>query len=55
MLSLREIAKLKADIEWLETTSQACNDSGIKKRIEELIEELKQRLATEKKGPSERR
>ena len=53
MLSPEQIAKLKAEIERMEIASQSCGDSGIKERIEELIKELKGKLASEKKGPPE--
>jgi hypothetical protein len=46
MLSPAQIAKLKAEVERLEIASQACGDTGIQKRIEELIEDLKQKLAS---------
>jgi hypothetical protein len=48
MLSPGQIVKLKAEIERLERASKACTDTGIQNRIEALIEELKQKLASSK-------
>ena len=46
MLSPEQMAKLKAEIERLERACVECGDSGIRQRIEELIEDLKQKLAS---------
>ena len=48
MLSPGQIVKLKPEIERLERASKACIDTGIQNRIEALIEELKQKLASSK-------
>ena len=48
MLSPKDIAKLKAEIERLERAGKACTDTRIQNRIEALIEELKQKLASGK-------
>jgi hypothetical protein len=55
MLSPDEITKLKAEIQRLETASQVWTDSGIKQRIDEMIRELKKKLATETMGPSDKK
>jgi hypothetical protein len=39
-----EIAKIRANIERLEKAREACTDSGIRKLIEEWIEEQKHKL-----------
>ena len=44
MLSPGEIAFIKAEIKRLEKARQECNDSGIQKRIDVWIEELKKKL-----------
>ena len=55
MLSPDEIAKLKAEIQRLETASQVWTDSGIRPRIDEMIRELKKKLAADKMGPSDKK
>jgi hypothetical protein len=44
VLSLGEIAVIKAEIEKLEKARRECNDSGIQKRIDDWIEEQKKKL-----------
>jgi hypothetical protein len=44
MLSPEEIAKIRADIVRLEKAREACAHSGIRKLIEDWIEEQKQKL-----------
>jgi hypothetical protein len=46
MLSPGEIATVQAEIERLEKARKDCTDSGIRKWIEAVIEEQKQRLAS---------
>ena len=47
MLSPEEIAKIKATIEKLEKFRDNCADTGIRKLIEEWIEDQKKKLETE--------
>jgi hypothetical protein len=47
MLSPKEIAQSKAEIERLEKLHDECADSGIRKRIEAWIEEQKKLLGSD--------
>jgi hypothetical protein len=49
MLSVEEIAQVKAEIERLERLRKACTDTGIRNRIRAWIEAEKKKLAS---GPS---
>ena len=44
MLSAKEIARIRADIQRLEKARDECTDSGIRKRIEAWIEHEKRTL-----------
>ena len=52
MLSLGEIAQIRAEIERLERLRKECTDSGIRNQIEAWIEAEKRKLASDpsKKG-----
>ena len=45
MLTPGEIELVKAEIKRLEKARQECNDSGLQKRIDAWIEELKKKLS----------
>ena len=47
MLSPEEIAKIKAEIENLESDFDSCTDTAIRNMIEVRIKEQKQKLASE--------
>jgi len=47
MLSLEEIAQIKAEIERLERLRKECTDSGIRNQIEAWIEAEKRKLASD--------
>jgi hypothetical protein len=47
MLSPKEIAKIKSEIELLENGREQCADSGLKKLIEAWIAKLRQKLESE--------
>jgi hypothetical protein len=47
MLSPKEIAKIKSEIELLEKGREQCTDGGLKKLIEARIAELRQKLESE--------
>jgi hypothetical protein len=47
MLSPGDIAFIKAEIERLGKARQECNDSGLQKRIDAWLEELKKKLSAE--------
>jgi hypothetical protein len=44
MLSRRELASIRAEIERLETALKECTDSGIRKQIEVWIDSNKKKL-----------
>jgi hypothetical protein len=56
MLSGAQIAKIKADIAWLERCRHGCVDSGIRELIESWIQEQKDKLQKDKLkvGPTRR-
>jgi len=49
MLSLGEVAQIKAEIERLERLRKECTDTGIRNRIEAWIEAEKRKLASDSK------
>ena len=51
MLSLGQIAQVRAEIKRLEQALKECRDEGIRKRIVALIEEQRQKLADSRNSP----
>jgi hypothetical protein len=48
MLSAAEIAKIKADIAWLQKCHDSSVDSGIRQLIEDWIADLKEKLESDR-------